>query len=850
MRLWMLGIMFAFVLAGAWSHAQSRDRDASSATPDFQPPRESRTKAARTKTVRTKTEDVERGLLAAGEDPQNRLLIPFLQHLALDQKQFWAGPFHLDRGDARWLAPFAAFTGAVLAGDRWISRQVPESAVGRSASLSKYATYSLAGAAGTAYLWGKAQRDDHLGETGLLAGEAALDSASVAYLFKTMTQRERPLEGDGEGRFFRGGASTPSEHAALAWSVAGVVAHEYPGALTQIAAYGLASTVTLARVTGKQHFPSDALLGSVLGWYFARQAYRARHDPELGGAAWGSFSKRGEPGDEEVEQNDGANDAPRDPARMGSPFVPLDSWIYPALERLAAFGYVSTAFAGMKPWTRLACAEFVDEAGDELAGGEGGGADLALVSLEGRLQEEFARESRLRDGQRNLSARIESAYLRGVSISGPALTDSYHFGQTVAYDFGRPFERGTNGQAGGAVSMTDGAFAFYVRAEYQHAPAAPALSEEARQAIAAADDNPVSPGLGANAINRPRLLDTYLTLDLGALHLENWQLTAGRESRSWAPGLGGSFLLSDNAEPFDMIELANPEGVRLPFFLKFLGPARIDQFVGRLGGRTDHANPWVYGQKISFHPLRSLEIGYGRMTTLGGRGGDPFTSRNFLLSLFGQLSPALRSVPGDSDNEMDWTFYVPKVRHALVFYGEVYAEDDFIAWVRPSAYPFRPGIYLTRIPGLPKLDLHVEAASTEAPGWHGVNGGNNGQFIYFDSTYHEADTNRGFLLGNTVGRMGQAIEGWLTYWASPGNTFQFSCKSSSVDAAFLPGGGAWQDYGVRHEIHLGSGFYMKSQVQYEHIARYPLLFPGPRNNLTAWIEIGLLPRISFPRKWR
>jgi len=77
-------------------------------------------------------------------------------------------------------------------------------------------------------------------------------------------------------------------------------------------------------VTSKQHYASDAFVGSALGWYFGRQIYRARHDPGLGGTAWGSSAPNSETGE---------------PRRKtpASPDVPLDSWVYPAIERLAAY---------------------------------------------------------------------------------------------------------------------------------------------------------------------------------------------------------------------------------------------------------------------------------------------------------------------------------------------------------------------------------------------------------------------------------------------------------------------------------------------------------------------------------
>jgi hypothetical protein len=315
---------------------------------------------------------------------------------------------------------------------------------------------------------------------------------------------------------------------------------------------------------------------------------------------------------------------------MGSTYVPLDSWIYPALDRLAALGYTESGFEGMRPWTRMECARMIDKAKKALGVFhpplESDDADELLS----RLEEEFSFEMGLRDGERNLDARLESAYARAVSISGPALTNSYHFGQTVSYDFGRPFERGTNGQAGGAFRAEAGPFALYVRTEYQHAPSAPAPSEAVLNVIALKDEVPLPADDGISLINRPRVLDAYIVMKLSPVKLSDWQLAVGRMSHSWGPGFGGAFLLSNNAEPIDMVEVVNPEPIRLPLLSKVLGPVRIDQFIGRLANRTDHANPWVYGQKITFKPLPRLEIGYGRMTTIGEARRRSIHSAQFL----------------------------------------------------------------------------------------------------------------------------------------------------------------------------------------------------------------------------
>lgn len=754
------------------------------------------------------------------KDHPNVIGARFLNDLLQDQKAIWTSPANIRAEDAVWLMPLGLATAATLSTDTEFSKHLSNSPsrLKHSNDFSNYGLGSMAGVGAGLYFLGYVTHDDHKRETGLLAGEAAIDSFAVDYSLQYAFGRERPLTSNYQGNFWQGGTSFPSDHSAVAWSIASVFAHEYPGPLTEVMAYGMASAVSLSRLTAKQHFPTDVLIGSALGWFIGRQVYHLHHDPELGGAASGPLS------------GDAASEERRQPRNMGSTYVPLDSWVYPELSRLSALGYLTTAMEGLRPWTRMECAELTEEAAEKLEAGRPMGATAG--PLIERLQSEFAREIDLISGGRNFSASLESIYARVVSISGPPLTDSYHFGQTISYDFGRPYERGTNAQAGGSFHAEAGPIAVYFRAEYQHAPSAPAPSNEVQQVISQADVTPLQPGLPINEINQLQVIDAYLAVNLG-----NWQISAGRQSLSWGPGPGGSLLLSNNAVPLTMVRLVNPEPFVLPSFLKFLGPVQADQFFGQLEGHSFAPHPYLYGQKMTFKPLPCLEIGFGRTVTIGGEGANPLTPANFFDSFFARTTAFHGSVPGDSHTGFDWTFYVPKVRNYIVFYGELYADDSLIPWLDPPRNPFRPGIYFTRIPGISKLDLHLEATSSESPG----NPGPPGKLNYFNSIYRDGYTNDGNLLGNTVGRMGQAYQGWLTYWFSARNTVQLIYKNSSVDRRFIPGGGAWQDYSVQNEMYLHSGFYFKSDLQFEHISHFPVLFNGPQNNFTASLEVGFMP---------
>jgi membrane-associated phospholipid phosphatase len=752
--------------------------------------------------------------------------VPFLKNLVSDQKTIWTSPFRLHWADGTWLFPLAAATGGFFATDRAVPPALSgdPKKLNRYTNFSNYGVYSLVGAGGGLYVWSKVSHDDHQRETGILAGEAAINSFAVDTTFKYAFGRERPNQGQGLGNFFQHGVSFPSDHSAVAWSIASVIAHEYPGPLTQIAAYGLATAVSASRVLGAQHFPSDVVVGSAIGWLIGRQIYRAHHDPEVGGGGLGSLS-----GNEEGEEH-------RDRRNMGSPFVPLDSWVYAAFERLAGLGYINTGIMGLKPWTRIECARLTEEAGDELPQGETLSEEAAR--LQSRLAQEFAYETGLLEGGRNLTANLESVYARAVSISGPPLTDGYHFGQTVAYDFGRPFERGTNAQVGGSFSAAAGPVALYVRAEYQHAPSAPAPSDALRNLIAQVDFVSLSQVRSGplEAINRPRLLDAYVTVNLS-----NWQLVLGKQSLSWAPS-PDSMIWNNNIEPVDMVRLVNPEPFRLPGFLSHFGPIRIDQFFGRLVGHPYVPRPFVYGQKVNVKLFPFLELGFGRRTVIGGTGGETLNASTLFHSFLGLYSTRIadKGVPGDNESEMDWTFYVPKLRNYVVLYGDAYAEDTALPIMDPARNPWHPGLYITRIPGIPKLDFHIEGVSTEQAGLVD-NQGNRGIYNYWNTGYHDGNTNGGNLNGNTVGRDGRAIQAWLTYWFSPRNTLQLVYKHNSVAQDFIPRGGAWQDYALRNEMHLQSGFYMKTELQYEHISRYPILFNGSRRNITAVLEVGFSP---------
>lgn len=130
-------------------------------------------------------------------------------------------------------------------------------------------------------LAGYARHDPYQTSTALLAADAYADSAMPPLAIKAIARRQRPSEvaplTPFQDTFFKDswykGSSFPSGHSAAAFSVAAVVAHRYSNhKWVPVLAYGMASVISLSRITGREHFPSDVFLGGVIGYTTATYA--------------------------------------------------------------------------------------------------------------------------------------------------------------------------------------------------------------------------------------------------------------------------------------------------------------------------------------------------------------------------------------------------------------------------------------------------------------------------------------------------------------------------------------------------------------------------------------------------
>jgi membrane-associated phospholipid phosphatase len=748
----------------------------------------------------------------------------FLRHLAEDQKDIWTSPFRLKPADAKWLVPMSGIATGLFVTDPQSSYAMRLDRLHLLSVASDAGVASAAGMTGAMYLWGHLTHNERARETGVLATEAMINAIGVDYAMKFATGRDRPIPSNFQNIFFHGGTSFPSDHSAVTWAFAAVVAQEYPHPVAEFGAYGLALGVSLARAASEQHFLSDVFVGGLLGYQIGRHIYKTRHNASL---------------DDDLKIVAEQTSAPR-PGNIGSTYVPLDSWIYPAMESLIARGYINTAFMGLRPWTRMSCAHMLIEMHKNVEYH----TDLPpeVLRFQKTLDAEFADELAAWDGRPVESIRLDSVYTRVMGIAGTPVNDSYHFGQTLINDYGRPYWSGVNNITGFSASANDGRFAFYVDGEYQYASTIPGYPLSVRQVIANVDLNPLQPPTPISA-NQFRLLDTYASVKYGGL-----DFSVGKQSLWWGPGESGALLMSNNAAPFWMLQINRTEPTNVPGLSKFLGPFETSNFFGALAGHQFPVGPYFFGQKISFKPTENLEFGFTRDDVFGGEGHVPITIGSFWNSFtsFTDVTPQVkfsRKDPGARHASFDFSYRLPFVRRWLTLYSDSLVHDDVSPVSAPRRSAVNPGIYLTHFPGLPKLDFRAEAVYTDPPSPDSK----GGHFIYWEVIYHDLYLNNKFLMGNWIGREGKGYQAWSTYHLSPQSSIQVGVRNSKIANDFIPGGSTQWDWNVSAMLRVRKDLEIKSFLQYE-TWWVPVLAPTRQTDFTSSVQLTWWPTSVGIRK--
>ena len=131
-------------------------------------------------------------------------------------------------------------------------------------------------------------------------------------------------------------------------------------------------------------------------------------------------------------------------------------------------------------------------------------------------------------------------------------------------------------------------------------------------------------------------------------------------------------------------------------------------------------DPWVHVEKVSFRPYKIWNSVLSAPPCSAARATSRSTCTRFCAA--SSVSPrepalrrAIRPTPARALAPSTFSWRLPYLRNWLTLYTDSEVHDDISPIDAPRRAAVRPGIYLSHVPGIPKLDLRVEGASTDPP---------------------------------------------------------------------------------------------------------------------------------------
>jgi hypothetical protein len=567
-----------------------------------------------------------------------------------------------------------------------------------------------------------------------------------------------------------------------------------------------------------------------------------------------------------------------EPSQLDSPYIPIDSWVYPAIWRLYGLGFLDTVYLNERPYTRASIDHMLEEAGARIEDADPGPATDEAEGIYESLSRELHTDVSGPCGTLKGHTRVESVYSVERAISGTPLRDSYHLGSTVINDYGRPYQSGFNDYSGMSGYASAGRFLIYARGEFQGAPSGAGYNAALANFLSTTIDQTNSffnsacwaaGGTGPNCTPMP--VNLLATIPAGPIattttgrvmeayasaHVLNHEISFGKQDEWLGPGQGGSMAYSNNAENIYAFHIDRVEPLHVPGLSYLTGPFRYQFLVGSLKGHLFPNDPWVHVEKLSFRPTPDLEFGFERTVIWGGKGHEPINLHSFLRSFFsfaapkGTIKDSTRD-PGARFGAFDFSYRLPWVRNWLTLYSDSEVHDDVSPIDAPRRAAYRPGIYLSHFPGIPKLDLRVEAASTD-PSSSGT-ASQYGRFMYYEAIQRQGYTNKGQMFGDWIGRGAKGGQAWLTYHLSGNEWIQVSARNQKATTYFIPGGTTLNDIAFQVVKRIGRDFEVNGNFDYEHwnapiYATGTPTYPSPNHSVTnTTIQLTWFPKnkLSF-----
>lgn len=503
---------------------------------------------------------------------------------------------------------------------------------------------------------------------------------------------------------------------------------------------------------------------------------------------------------------------PVDLLALASPNIPIGSPIYSYIDKLAALGFVSSDFAGIKPITRSEAARLLREAEKQRAGAVSSPlADDLFAELQFYLKRELSLYDNPEQAPLFDIAPVKDVKFRYVYLDGEP----------------RSYERAVNDPGG------DGVFGIgsglrpdnpYPTIARQRGSEGTPLFEN-NEGVSYAAGNSLDLRLSSEAhlgqyvslLLEPMFLTTpgnlngrlnkgYVKFGGGGIELE-----IGRDSNWLGFGQRGALTLSNNATNFDLVKLSNPEPLDAGFFGKFKYALIFSQF-DKVMTAAGERQPWFYAIKASLKPVPSFEIGINLGRQQGGAGVNNSLRDNLQGLVGGTNKDNSNSLGGV---ELRWR--MPFLRNTEAFV-EFSGEDAAKFW--PIVESYLAGIFIPRLTDNGKDDLRFEYFL-----------GNN--ILYTHSQFTEGYIYKGMPIGHSQGGATQDIffeyRHWFSVRESVGLDY-FNTKRGITGR--LPGQFREDKNALRGfwNLPLAGRFDLKLIYGWEHVHNLDLKFDTDRTN--------------------
>ena len=530
---------------------------------------------------------------------------------------------------------------------------------------------------------------------------------------------------------------------------------------------------------------------------------------------------------------------------LGSTYIPVDSPVYPMALRLYSLGYLDSSFTDMRPWTRRSLLHMLNASASRILADN----DDEAVALLAGLQSYIPEESPGPNLTRGRVYGVDTVYTRLMGISGQTLHDSYHLGETLANDYGRPYEPGFNNITGFSSVNEYGPFSLYVRGEYQHAPAGTGYSQALSAELSTNDGIPYS-GYNLNQATIPTgpiaPVNTFALQEATlSYHLLGHEISGGKSDAWLSPAVGGAMGWSNNAQNIYSFRINRVDPLHIPLLSRVIGPLDYDFFVGSLKGHTYPNSPWVHSETIAAAPTSNVRISFQRVIIWGGEGHEPVTLHTFLQSFFsfndtnGATKTSAKD-PGARFSSFNFSWRLPFLEHYVTLYTDSTVHDDVTPISAPRRAAYRPGVYISQFPKLHKLDFRIEGTNTDISTAASI----GGSFMYTEVIQRQGYTNKGQLFGDWVGREGKGGQAWLTYHLSSNEWVQLEYMHKKTAKDFIPGGTTQNQFMVAVVKRLRKDVELNAWLQYEGW-KAPVYIPGNALNkdTTVAVQLTWFPRL-------